>query len=93
MRRLSCSFFWGGGVLQQRVILQRFTFLVNRIDETLSIKALMVTPLILIFKIAFEKHLGDVVDTILVAKLSRAAERGKETDRKTLEKFSSFTHW
>lgn len=46
----------------------------------LSIKALMVTPLILIFKMAFERHLRDVVDTILVARVARAAEWGEETE-------------
>lgn len=46
-----------------------------------SIKALVVTPLILIFKMAFEMHLRDAVDTILVARVARAAKREEETDR------------
>lgn len=46
----------------------------------------MVTPFIFIFTMPFEGHLGDVIDTILVARVVSAAEREEETDRQTLEK-------
>lgn len=46
-------------------------------ELTVSIKALIATQLILIFKMVFERNLGDIVDSILVVRVTHVAEQGR----------------
>lgn len=64
----------------------------RNVEFPVSITSLIVTPLILTFKIAFERYLRYVVNTILVANIGHAAELGEETNCQTFEKWTFFLH-
>lgn len=55
-----------------------------------SIKALIVTQLILTFKIGFESYLGDVIDSVLVASIAHDAELSEERIGNTLKNDTHF---
>lgn len=57
-----------------------------------SIKAFIVTPFILIFKIIFDKHLESIVDTILVTNVACTTKLGEGMNWQTFEKYLFFLY-